>query len=184
MIRRGSYLLGVVCAAALLGLPSHSALAESKSKSAAVKGAESPLSATASLQAFDEQVVELRKLMDDGRFDVISASDKASVERDLAQIRALLAEKGSVDAMNDREKIALFNAQERVNATMLRNDGDRLVCEHVRSTGSKFKTKVCKTVAQIKREQEAGRRQMEDFVSRGMPAKPPEPVTLPPRGLN
>jgi len=46
------------------------------------------------------------------------------------------------------------NVKEKDNA----DDKDKVVCNYERKTGSHFKTKVCKTLAQIKLEQEEAQR--------------------------
>lgn len=170
MLRRSR--LSVLCLAGVMAFVvfPHSSYANSRGKEDSSK--ELVIKAT-TLEAFDKDVVELRKSIEEGRFSVISRAEKSSVEKDLDEIRSLLESKGSVDGLSEVERIRVINAQERANATLLKNDGDRLVCEFRRGTGSKRKERFCSTVLQIKQQQEAGRREMESMQGRGTPVRPP-----------
>lgn len=99
--------------------------------------------------AFEEQAAKVREEMQEsGSYADISASDRKAVEADLEKIGELLKRKGSASALSDGEQVELVNAQERVNATLTRNDGDRLVCTYERRSGSNFKYKTCMTASQ------------------------------------
>lgn len=163
--------LSVLCFTGVLAFAvfPHSIYANSRAKEDVSK--EVVVKAT-TLEAFEKDVVALRKSIDDGRFSVISKAERASVEKDLGEIGDLLESKGSVDRMNEVERIRVINAQERANATLLKNDGDRLVCEFRRGTGSKRKERFCSTVLEMKKQQEAGRREMESLQGRGRPTPP------------
>ncbi|HEU4663820.1 MAG TPA: hypothetical protein VFS55_07305 [Dokdonella sp.] len=51
-----------------------------------------------------------------GRYAYVKPAEREKVEHGLAQMQALFDKAGSVDAMGDGDRIALFNAQESVNA--------------------------------------------------------------------
>ncbi len=86
-----------------------------------------------------------------GQYGNIGVSDRNAVEADLNRIAELLARKGSASALSDGEQVDLANAQERINAVLTRNDGDRLVCTYERRSGSNFKYKNCMTASQRER---------------------------------
>ena len=100
-------------------------------------------------QAFAAQADKIHKEMGtDGKYGAISVADRSAVDADLDKIDALLRARGSATKLNDSEQVDLMNAQERINAVLTRNDGNRLICTMEQRTGTKFKMKVCKTQAE------------------------------------
>ncbi len=90
---------------------------------ASVRAAESapPLKATTK-DAFSAVVVELHKEMQEsGRYAYVTERERADVEKELDRMRALLEKSGSVDTMGKDDQVALFNAQESVNAGPFEN---------------------------------------------------------------
>lgn len=115
---------------------------------AAAKGPQWTFKADTPAQ-FEEQAAKVREEMKpDGQYGNIGVSDRNAVEADLDKIAQLLQRKGSASALSDGEQVELANAQERVNAVLTRNDGDRLVCTYERRSGSNFKYKSCMTASQ------------------------------------
>lgn len=100
-------------------------------------------------EAFDAQVAQVRaEMQPKGRYDAIGAADRAMLDADFARISELLRSKESGKPFIDRDQLELANAQERVNAILTRNDGDRLICKMEQRTGTNFKQKVCMTARQ------------------------------------
>lgn len=96
--------------------------------------------------AFAAQAADVRKEMGaDGKYGAISVADRTAVEADLDKIDALVRKRGSADKLNDAEQVDLMNAQERINAVLTHNEGNRLICKMEPRTGSNFKMKVCMT---------------------------------------
>ncbi len=96
---------------------------------------------------FIKQADEVRKDMDkNGRYADISTQDRSEVELNLRIIQALFDRREAVSAMTSTEQVDLINAQEKVNALLTKNDGDRLVCTMEARSGTHFKTKQCMTV--------------------------------------
>lgn len=111
--------------------------------------------------AFEEQAAKVRDGMAaNGQYSGVGQADRHTVETELNKIRELLYRKGEAGSLNDRDQVDLANAQERVNAILTRNDGDRLVCTYERRSGSNFKYKSCMTVSQRDAER---RRSQEGF---------------------
>ena len=125
------------------------------SGSVAARTMDQPWNTAVTSEAFEAQVARVHaEMAPKGRYDSITATDRAAVDADFERIGALLRGKESGKPFTDRDQLELANAQERINALLTRNDGDRLVCGLEQRTGTKFKQKVCLTV----REREAIRR--------------------------
>ena len=132
--------LGVMLGLAMCGVFASSAVARAVSE---------PWKVDSTSAEFEAQVAEVRaEMAPKGRYEAITATDRAAVEADLERIGALLHSQESGKALTDREQLELANAQERVNAVLTRNDGDRLICTMEPRTGTKFKDKVCQTARQ------------------------------------
>lgn len=119
--------------------------------------------------AFEEQAAKVREGMrGSGPYANISASDRHALEVDLDKIGELLRRKGSASALSDGEQVDLVNAQERVNAILTHNDGDRLICTYERRSGSNFKYKTCLTASQRDRTRQQSQEGM-DRLTRQQP---------------
>ncbi len=109
-------------------------------------------------EAFVAQAAEVRKDMEaGGRYGDISAANRQKVDAQLDFIGSLLQRKGSVDAMNDQEKVQLLNAQEQANSILVGYDDQQLVCEFRKIAGSNRKEKVCQTKREIAAAREVAR---------------------------
>jgi hypothetical protein len=86
-----------------------------------------------------------------GRYQFISATNGARVNTLLEQMASLLDANGSVAAMNDQDKIKLFNAQEQVNGILADNASDRLICRKVAPVGSHLPVTTCHTYGELAR---------------------------------
>lgn len=102
---------------------------------------------------FDTTVAHVRaEMKPDGRFGKLSDSERESVEGDLKAMSALFDKTPDVASMSDVDKRALFNAQEAANATLLKRDGDRLICTKEMRSGSHFPVTSCRTARDIERQ--------------------------------
>lgn len=126
-------------------------------------------------QAFEVQAAQVRKDMNgNGKYAGISMKARKSVEADLDKIDALLHKGDSAAKLTDRDQVALMNAQERVNAVLTRNEGNRLICEYRARTGSHLKTKICHTQAQIAATRRNTQRELRDSVSKSVSGPRPQ----------
>lgn len=98
-----------------------------------------------------------------GRFESVSKPDQETVNRDLGNMESLYNKFGTVDAMDQSSKVALYNGQSEVNAILTRHDADREVCESVKPMGSNIPKTVCKTQRQLDEENSQSQRMMQDF---------------------
>ncbi len=123
-------------------------------------------------EAFAPQAAEVRKEMaPGGRFADVSPEERARVEADLDRIARLLQPTPTRSRLNDRELVDVANAQERINAILTKNDGDRLICKLEPRTGTRFKSKVCLT----QREWTEIRDRAVHTLQNDLMLKPPEP---------
>src|SRR5689334_5635256 len=79
----------------------------------------------------------VRKEMEPGgRYEYVKPDERATIERSLAEMEALMSASGGVANMKQDQKIKLFNAQEVVNSILTRRDSDRVICKNETKVGS------------------------------------------------
>ncbi len=83
-----------------------------------------------------------------GKYDYVPKIDRRDIEEQLNIMASLLRGVDAIEDMNQRRKIRLFNAQERVNGLLLQAEGARTVCESTKVTGSHMTSTVCMTQAE------------------------------------
>jgi hypothetical protein len=108
----------------------------------------------------------------DGRYAHVKPTERDKVERGLARMQALFDKAGSIDAMGGDDRIALFNAQEAVNAVLELRDRDRLVCERGAVPGSRIVSTTCRTYGEIEAQRDASRKLMQEKVAAPCIAQP------------
>lgn len=100
-------------------------------------------------EAFAAHADAVRKEMGpEGRYREVTAEERAVVEAELEKIKGLLERRGSAEKLDDRGQVDLVNTQERINAVLMKNDGNRLICTLDQRTGTNFKVKTCMTASQ------------------------------------
>ncbi len=98
-----------------------------------------------------------RDLADGETYAELSAEARVEVNAGLDAMQRMLDDAGSVDAMPPPQRVALFNTQEQVNALLTQAAKDsRRVCTRERRVGSNFVVSSCQTVAEQRRQREAG----------------------------
>lgn len=155
MNRKSAGLLWIVaCAAIALPIVSHAASPKWKI-------------VTDTPQGFAKQAAEVREEMGPrGEYGGISGSERSAVNADLERIATLLNKRGAASELNDNEQVDLMNAQERINAVLTKNEGNRLICTMERRTGSNFKEKVCRTQAEIDNTRRSSQQGFQDTLLR------------------
>jgi hypothetical protein len=107
------------------------------------------------LAAFDQEAASVRDGMQQGGvYEHMKATDKARVETGLDRMRKLLQDHATQTELTQPEKVALLNMQEEVNALLLHNDSNRLICEIGAPTGSRIRVKTCNTYGELMARQE------------------------------
>lgn len=87
-----------------------------------------------------------------GRYEFISKDKKWRVDKLFDQMLGTLQKYGSVEVVPERDKIELYNAQEKVNGMLLADDSERIVCERRAPTGSRIPVTNCKTFGERERQ--------------------------------
>jgi hypothetical protein len=88
-------------------------------------------------------------------WDAISEEKRAQVIKNQDRVLQLLEGKKSASELTNAEQIEVINALESINAVARNAEDERMVCRRERATGSNSKTRVCKTVAQMRLERES-----------------------------
>jgi Arc/MetJ-type ribon-helix-helix transcriptional regulator len=100
-------------------------------------------------QQFDQLVALIEQEMDaGGRYEYVSDAERAAVRRALDDMARLLEGVESIAALREEQRVALLNAQERVNALLTKRDGERLICSHRRRIGTHMRETTCETYAE------------------------------------
>lgn len=119
-------------------------------------------------EKFQATAESVRREMDaGGRYQYVKPDERKTVDRALADMQALFAQSGSVEAMNQGDKVKLFNAQEVVNSILTRRDGDRVICKDEPKLGSHVRTTSCHTYAQEEEARRGSHDLMDEWTRRG-----------------
>lgn len=107
-----------------------------------------------SADAFQPVIDKVRAGMEPGgQYEYMRKSDREEVNRHLDEMKAMIAKAGTVAAMKEEDKVTLFNTQEKINAILLHNDSNRMICTREREPGALFYIITCHTYAEIRRRQ-------------------------------
>lgn len=105
---------------------------------------------------FAAQKQQIEQALQDGKtYSEIAPADREAVRSALARIAATLSQAGDTAHLDARQKVDVFNDQERINTILTKAAGDsRLVCRREVKTGSHRSTTQCMTVAERERARE------------------------------
>lgn len=114
------------------------------------------------LEAPAAQFDGIRQALDTEDYAEITAADRRTVLDLLDRMEEQLA--NGVDALNEDQKVRLFNWQDQANMILVGAAEDsRLVCRREQKVGTRFKTTHCETVAERRRVREANQQQLRDM---------------------
>jgi hypothetical protein len=114
------------------------------------------------LATFERDAAAVREGMEPGgNYGYIRPEDKARVEKRLDDMQKLLGEHPG--ALAPQDKMTLLNEQEELNALLLQNDNNRLICDRSAHTGSRIPTTTCQTYGQQMQRQERDRHALNDL---------------------
>ncbi len=103
-------------------------------------------------QAFQTKIDLIHAQMHKGgRYEYITHDNREQVDTYFAQMKTMIEQSGSVQAMNAERRVKLFNAQEKVNGILTHSDSQRLICRHSVKPGSLFRVTTCRTYAEERR---------------------------------
>jgi hypothetical protein len=116
------------------------------------------------LADFEVQSAAVQEGMQSGGvYSYINDGDKQRVEKRLDEMHRLLQEHAAQRELSKDDRIALFNAQEDLNALLLQNDNNRLECENGARTGSRIHVTTCKTHGDLMERQRRDRSALGDL---------------------
>lgn len=84
-----------------------------------------------------------------GHYEFVTNSERRDIDARFNDMQSLFDRYGTVDKMDQKTKVQMFNDQEAVNAILTRRKDDRLVCESERPLGSNIPRTTCRTNRQI-----------------------------------
>lgn len=117
------------------------------------------------VRQFEAVVADIRaNLEPGGKYDYVPKIDRPKIEEQLDIISTLLANVDSVDELNQRRKVRLFNAQEKLNGLLLQAEAERVHCQQTKLTGSHRTQTVCLTNKQREEAEETRRRFTNSYV--------------------
>lgn len=103
----------------------------------------------------------IKEMQHGGRYEFVKPDEREQITAKLAEIGTMFEQNGSVGAMDEKTKIALFNDQEVVNSILTRRDRDRVICTHQAPVGSHIPITTCHTYAQEVEAREGTLKQMD-----------------------
>jgi hypothetical protein len=104
-----------------------------------------------------------REMVPGGKYEYIKPDEKQKVDAALEQMTKLFDEHGTVAAMTQDQKVALFNAQEVVNSILTLRNRDRVICKNEAPLGSHIPKTSCHTYAQEVEAREGAKKMMDDW---------------------
>jgi hypothetical protein len=126
----------------------------------AEKAVERPVLAQ-TLGGFEQQAASVRQGMQPGGvYGFISDDDRRHVEQRLDEMHRLLQDHSAQAQLAQTDKVSLLNAQEEVNAILLKNDNNRLICEHGTQMGSRIHVTTCQTYGELMQRQQQDRQML------------------------
>ena len=125
--------------------------------SAAPKQGDAPLAFEPAKFANARSAIE-RDLQSGDRYKEIVGEDREAVLAALGRLSNRLSDVKSLDQLDEKSKLEVFNDQELVNNILTKAQADsRVICKREAPTGSRMAVNICKTVAQRRRELDAAR---------------------------
>jgi len=112
---------------------------------------------------FEPMAAEIRQEMEAGKYSHLAERDRLAVDTDLNRVNRLLTKRDELSKLSQRDQVELVNAQERINAILIDNDADRIICKLEAKVGTRMKTKNCLTVREWAMVNAAAERTMQDM---------------------
>lgn len=120
--------------------------------------------ATGALSEIHAQQVQLRQeaVAGHGRFKDLGAAEREALVAQQDRFLALTKGRQSLDELSMDDRMSAINTLEAINATITRAEDERLVCERVKQVGSHRPTRVCRTVAELRKARQVAERLMDE----------------------
>jgi hypothetical protein len=101
-----------------------------------------------------------------GRFEYVTPPERERIDAALQRMGSMLHGKRELGELSERERVAVFNAQEEINGILTKRDGERLICANKQMVGSHRKLTVCETYAERMTRIKGSREQADDLNKR------------------
>lgn len=108
---------------------------------------------------------EIAESVKSGRFGFLKPSESRELKKAQATLRKILSGVSSVEQLKEEQRVAVFNAQEKVNAIISRDRSDEVRCETQQRTGSHFRETRCYTAEQLAEQRRAAERLRQSAMS-------------------
>lgn len=106
-------------------------------------------------------------------WETLSQEKRSEVLKDQDRLFQLLQDKQTIGDLEPDRQVEAANLLSSINAVATNAEDERMVCTRERKVGSNFTQRVCRTVAQLRREREAAR----DALQRGDQQQRMQPKT-------
>ena len=108
---------------------------------------------------------ELRTKLDNptGEYSRFSEADVAKMKRAQDNVFSVLSGVDSLDQLSLDQKTSLSNSLDVIKATLLADEGNRLICHRERKIGTNIVAKRCETVAEREARAKAAQEQMREM---------------------
>jgi hypothetical protein len=124
-------------------------------------------------EAFADVSQNVRRQMDQGgKYEFVPTDERAKIDKSFGEMTALFDQYGTVSAMSEDAKIALFNNQEIVNSILTKRDRDRVICTKKAPIGSHIQQTNCHTYEQEVLAQSQTQKQLDDWKVMGCAGSP------------
>ncbi len=106
---------------------------------------------------------QLRVALDarQGAFKELDDDERAAIIQKQVAIFRLLEGKDAIEALNEPQRVELFNHLEWIKAAVTRAEDNRKICEKVKAVGSNRMQLVCTTAGQQRQDRERARDMLE-----------------------
>ncbi|HEX7348825.1 MAG TPA: hypothetical protein VF264_04155 [Rhodanobacteraceae bacterium] len=91
-----------------------------------------------------------------GRYSFVSQAGRQTVDTRFGDMQTLFSQGQTVATMSEQSKGQLLDDENAINEVLARYDANRRICTRETPVGTHFPTTVCRTLGEIRREQERG----------------------------
>lgn len=137
--------------------------AQSKNKAARSDTDLPQLHSPAEMKAFIAEINDSLDMARTGGYGRLRRGDMDRMEVARNKIVKLLADRSTIDEMDQDDRLDLFSAHQVIMSALRKDEMDRMVCRRVASTGSRLAINECMTVADREARRAAARENVKDI---------------------
>lgn len=127
---------------------------------------------TVSIPEYKEFLDNLHASIQEGEPRQLSVREQNQFNNIQDNLRALIGNRTDIEQMNTDEKQRLFNLHERLQALVMGDDSQQVICRSERQTGSHMRTTRCVTRAQLEEERRRNGEFFDQVLGAGMAPLP------------